>query len=93
MLKDIISVKTLEGYELYLCFEDGTEGIVDVSEIIEFTGVFAPIEDLSYFKKVQVHPELGTIFWENGADLDPDVLYGRVANQAIPNYERRLLIN
>jgi hypothetical protein len=93
MLKDIISVKTLEGYQLYLCFEDGIEGVVDVSEIIEFTGVFAPLKDLYYFKKVQLHPELGTIFWENGADLDPDVLYARVANQAIPNYERRLLVN
>jgi Protein of unknown function (DUF2442) len=93
MLKDIISVKTLEGYELYLCFEDGIEGVVDVSEIIEFTGVFAPLKDLSYFKKVQVHAELGSIFWENGADLDPDVLYAKVTGKAIPNYERRLLVN
>ena len=93
MLKDIIAVKHLEGYELHLCFEDGTEGVVDVSELIEFTGVFAPIKDLSYFKTVQLHPELGTIFWENGADLDPDVLYARVTGQAIRNYQRRLLVH
>lgn len=93
MLKDIISVKTLEEYELHLCFEDGIEGAVDVSELIEFTGVFAPLKELSYFKKVQVNPELGTIFWENGADLDPDVLYARIAGKAIPTYERRLLVN
>jgi hypothetical protein len=34
MLKYIVSVKPLEGYQLYLCFEDGTEGIVDISQII-----------------------------------------------------------
>ena len=93
MLKDIIAVKCLEGYQLYLCFEDGTEGVVDASKLIEFTGVFAPLKELSYFKKVQLHPELGTIFWENGADLDPDVLYARVTGKAIPNYERRLLVS
>ena len=93
MLKDIIAVKPLKEYKLHLCFEDGIEGVVDVSEIIEFTGVFAPLKEFSYFKKVQLHPELGTIFWENGADLDPDVLYARVTGKAIPNYERRLLVN
>ena len=93
MLKDIVSVKPLEKYQLHLRFEDGIEGAVDVSELIEFTGVFAPLKELSYFNRVQLHPELGTIFWENGADLDPDVLYARVTGEAIANYERPLLLN
>ncbi len=28
------------------------------------------------FRELQVDPELGTIIWPNGADIDPDVLYG-----------------
>jgi hypothetical protein len=27
------------------------------------------------FRSVRVDPELGTIVWPNGADIDPDVLY------------------
>jgi hypothetical protein len=83
MLKDIISVKPLEDYQLHLKFEDNIEGVVDISQLIEFTGVFSPLKDLSYFVQVKINPEWGTIYWENGADLDPDVLYSAIANQPI----------
>jgi hypothetical protein len=32
----------------------------------------------AYFSQVRVDPELGTVVWPNGADLDPDVVYGRL---------------
>ncbi|MEG4024187.1 DUF2442 domain-containing protein [Microcoleus sp. S13C4] len=83
MLKDISSVQPLENYQLYLKFEDNQEGVVDISQLIEFTGIFAPLQDLTYFKQVKLNPEWGTIYWENGADLDPDVLYSIVTNQPI----------
>lgn len=88
MLKDIVGVKPLEGYKLHLCFEDGIEGVVDVSHLIDFSGIFSPLKDVAYFSQVQVHSELGTIFWENGADLDPDVLYAIIVGEPIPNYEQ-----
>jgi hypothetical protein len=42
MLKDIIEVKPLENYQLYLKFEDNQEGIVDIEQFVEFEGVFNP---------------------------------------------------
>ena len=39
------------------------------------------------FASVQVHPELGTVFWPCGADLDPDVLYALVSGLPIPHYD------
>lgn len=87
MLKDITEVKYLENYQLYLKFEDGAEGIVDVDKLIEFKDIFAPLQNIDYFKTVRVNPEWGTIYWENGADLDPDVLYSLVTGQPIPNYQ------
>ncbi|MEH2051856.1 DUF2442 domain-containing protein [Nostoc sp.] len=86
MLKDIIEVIPHDNYQLYLKFEDGKEGIVDVNQLIEFTGIFTPLKDLNYFKTVKINPEWGTIYWDNGADLDPDVLYSVVTNQSIPTY-------
>jgi len=83
MLKDISSVQALENYQLHLKFEDNQEGVVDISQLIEFTGIFAPLQDLAYFNQVKLNPEWGTIYWENGADLDPDVLYSIVTNQPI----------
>jgi hypothetical protein len=88
MLKDIISVNPLEGYQLHIQFEDETQGIIDISQLIEFTGIFTSLQDLNYFQQVKVHPEWGTIYWENGADLDPDVLYAIITNQSIGTYQK-----
>ncbi|MBS3026414.1 DUF2442 domain-containing protein [Dolichospermum sp. ST_con] len=88
MLKDIISVNPLEGYQLHIQFEDETQGIIDISQLIEFTGIFTSLQDLNYFQQVKVHPEWGTIYWENGADLDPDVLYSIITNQSIGTYQK-----
>jgi hypothetical protein len=36
--------------------------------------VFEPLRDLSLFIQVEVDPELGTVVWPNGADLDAESL-------------------
>lgn len=77
----------MEQYQLYLRFEDGVEGTVDMGQLVSFTGVFSPLQDLDYFATVAVNSEFGTIVWSCGADLDPDVLYAIVSQQPIPTYE------
>lgn len=84
MLKDVVEVRPLEGYRLYLRFEDDVSGEVDVGALVPFTGVFADLRDPDVFSAVSVHSELGTVVWSNGADLDPDVLYAMVTGQPIP---------
>ncbi|MCA2511472.1 MAG: DUF2442 domain-containing protein [Microcystis sp. M54BS1] len=88
MLKDIIEVKPLNNYQLYLKFEDNQEGIINLEEIIEFVGIFQPLKDLDFFKTVKINPDWGTIYWENGADLDPDVLYYLITNQSLNDLEK-----
>jgi hypothetical protein len=83
MLKDIIQVECLNGYQLRLRFEDGVQGVVDVSELVEFTGVFAPLKDRAYFVQAYVNADIGTVCWPNGADLDPDVLYATITGEPI----------
>ncbi len=83
MLKDVTTVSTAGDYRLYLRFEDGAEGVVDLKPRLSFRGVFAPLKDPAYFAKVRVDPELGTIAWPNGADLDPDVLYAWVTGALV----------
>ena len=83
MLKDVVEVRPLGGYRVHLRFEDGVEGDLDLGQVIEFKGIFAPLRDEKEFAKVGVHGELGTIVWPNGADLDPDVLYSRITHTQI----------
>ncbi len=86
MLIDIVRVTPLANNELQLLFEDGTNGIVNLAEIVEFTGVFAPLKDKTYFDQVQVNPDIGTICWPNEADIDPDVLYSLITGEPLPDF-------
>ncbi len=83
MLKDIVEVRPLGGHRLYLRFEDGVAGELDLAGRLRFEGVFAPLKDPAVFAQVRVHPELGTVVWPNGADLDPDTLYAELSGTPI----------
>lgn len=75
---DVIGVEVLKDYELYLHFEDGQHGRVDISQIIPFQGIFAPLKNKDFFSTVHVNSDIGTICWENGADLSPVYLLQKV---------------
>lgn len=77
MPRDVVMAVALDAYRLDLKFDDGTEGIYDASGI-RFEGVFEPLRDPAFFAEVRVDPELGTVVWPNGADLDPMVLYAAI---------------
>jgi hypothetical protein len=74
-----------EGHRLHIHFEDGVEGVVDLAEIIRFTGIFAPLQDRAYFAQMHVNPDVGIICWPNGADIDLDVLYALVTGEPVPS--------
>ena len=72
----VASAHPLEGYRLRVHFTDGTERVIDVERYLRGP-VFEPLKrDRALFEAVTVDPELGTVVWPNGADIDPDVLYG-----------------
>jgi hypothetical protein len=74
---DVIDARHVREYVVWLRFEDGTEGEVDLR--LSLRGpVFEPLRDIEYFKQVRVDPELGTIVWPNGADIAPETLYERL---------------
>jgi uncharacterized protein DUF2442 len=83
MLKDIVEVRALGGHRIHLRFEDGVHGELDLGKMIRFKGIFAALADEREFAEVRVDPELGTIVWPGGADLDPDVLYAAVTGKPI----------
>ncbi len=77
MLIDVIEAKYVRNFTVWVKFEDGSEGEVDLSDQL-YGPVFEPLRDVSYFRQVQVNPELGTIAWPNGADLAPEFLYDKI---------------
>jgi transposase len=78
--------KPQPGHRLSIIFDDGAQGVVNVRDMVQFTGVFQPLRDPAFFKQVKVNSELGTLYWPNDADLDSDVLYAKVTGVPIPEY-------
>ena len=71
----IRSVKVLKGFRVQLKFTDGTKKAIDLEPYLHGP-IFEPIRsDPRFFASVKVDERAGTIAWDNGADIDPDVLY------------------
>ena len=73
MLPRITAARYAGNFSVWLRFNDGLEGTVDLSR--ELVGeVFEPLTDVAYFARVRLHPELHTLVWPNGADFAPEFL-------------------
>ena len=59
----LLEAKPTEGYFVDVRFEDGTEAEVDLSYLPRLDGVFEPLRDPKYFRRLRVYPEGQTIFW------------------------------
>jgi hypothetical protein len=75
LLARVIAAEPLEDFRLRLTFMDGLIREVDLSGDL-WGPMVQPLQDPDYFRQVHVDPELGTVVWPNGYDLDPDVLHG-----------------
>jgi integrase len=81
-------VVPLADYTLRLTFDDSSERVVDLAD--ELWGAMGePLRDSAYFRQVHVDPELRTIVWPNGFDLDPDVLHGHRSHDLAPAATRQ----
>ncbi len=70
---DIVKVKALDDYKIYLKFNTGEEKIYDMRELIENHKVYCRLKDKKYFQKVKIRKD--TVMWENGEDVAPEYLY------------------
>jgi hypothetical protein len=79
MLDDIVGAEARADFRLWIRFEDGLQGEVDLSDLVG-RGVFKCWEDdPSGFQELEVDPASGTVVWRGGLDVAPDRLYSEVA--------------
>lgn len=66
-----------DGHTVHVRFEDGLAADVDLSYLLDYGGVFEPLRDAEYFRRLRADSEAGTIVWPNQADIAPETLYAR----------------
>jgi hypothetical protein len=79
---NVLEVKVRGEYRLWLRFNDGSAGEIDLREHL-IGPVFEPLQDPATFATVQLDPEIRTIAWPNGADFAPEFLHG-LLNSRVP---------
>ncbi len=89
-MKKAVQANPLDGFRFWLKYEDGIEGIVDLSDLAG-RGVFEAWSEREVFDAVTVN-ESGAVVWPGEIDLCPDALYirltGRQAQQIFPSLMR-----
>ena len=86
----IVELSARENFGLFLRYEDGTQGVVDLSSLAG-RGVFAAWMQPGVFENVRLS-EFGGPEWPGELDLCPDSLYlqltGKKPEEVFPNLRR-----
>ncbi len=89
MKKSIPYLKAAEAkddYKLYLLFEDGVEGIVELKKW-KGKGVFEYWNDEINFKNFKLTQDK-KLEWSDDIDMDPDAFYLKLINKTFEEYAR-----
>ena len=76
MFPRVIEARHVRDYIVFVRFQDGVEGEVDLAAQL-YGEVFEPLKAADYFPQFRVDPDLHTLVWPNGADFAPEFLYER----------------
>ena len=76
-----VEVKPLPRYRIWLRYEDGAQGEVDLSDLAG-RGVFHIWTDPAVFRGVRLGPH-GAIEWAPDLDLCPDAMYLRLTGKTV----------
>lgn len=74
MIVQVLEARYRGGFRVWLRFDDGVDGEVDLSAELDGE-VFEPLRDPEFFARFAVHD---TLTWPNGADFVPEFLHERV---------------
>ena len=77
MISKAILVKAINQYTIWLKFDDNTEGVVDLSHLIN-KPVFQNWKEADFFNKVFIDVETGAIAWNENIELCPVNLYLKI---------------
>ena len=77
MISNLIQVKAINQYSIWLKYDDGTEGVVDLSHLIN-KPIFQNWKEPEFFDKVYIDTETGAVAWDENIELCPDNLYLKI---------------
>jgi len=77
MIAKPIHVCALENYSVWLKYDDGTEGVVHLSHLID-KPVFKKWNETGFFENVHIDIKTNAIAWDENIELCPDNMYLKI---------------
>jgi hypothetical protein len=75
--RQVVDARYLGDYKVYLEFNDGRKGVVDLSDEL-YGEEMTPLRDRNRFSQVYLDRGLATLAWHDGQDFAPEFLYERL---------------
>jgi hypothetical protein len=95
MIPHVIEAKYLGGHRVWLKFDDGASGEINLADELDGP-IFEPLRDEAFFSRFILR--YNTLSWENGADFAPELLREKLiqptehpkehSGDAAPHYSR-----
>ena len=80
MMHTITECRAERNYTLWLRFDDGLEGSVNLGDLV-LTESYQAISDEETFSRVELDPVSNAVTWSGGIKLDPEMLYRDLATR------------
>ena len=78
MFIHVVDSKYLGGHKVWVSFNDGASGEIDLSSELDGK-IFEPLKEAEYFRSFKLRGH--TLSWDNGADFAPEFLREKIAQQ------------
>ncbi|MGZ5049534.1 MAG: DUF2442 domain-containing protein [Methylobacter sp.] len=80
MFLHVTQAKYCGDYKVWLSFNDGAEGEIDLASEL-YGEIFEPLKDKEFFRSFQL--EGHTLSWSNGADFAPEFLREQITETSL----------
>jgi len=82
VIVSVIDARYVDDYRIWLRFNTGEEGVVDLADVIERHSQAGPLQDKAVFAAFRLD-EWPTLVWPCGFDIAPEALYERATDKSV----------
>ena len=85
----VVELKVREPYRIWVRFDDGAAGEVDLSDSAALGGIFSQWSDEDYWRSAHIVTDSGAVAWGDGSEVDvcPRSLYLDVTGQTFEDLQ------
>ncbi len=89
MAPHVVELEIGEPFQIWVRFDDGAAGIVDLSDSASVSGIFAQWHDEGFWRSAHIVADSGAVAWGYGSEVDvcPLSVYLDVTGQAFEDLQ------